>query len=139
MIYVACLCLKHCDRCNSFSRYHASMAYSERKKVERKSQKIDNLPVFATWQSSILVMLSTYRAVAAGPVSPVLTGPLCEGCGFRPISKLDRKACTICVRRNGQNGIHVRLCRLASEKHRIGQNWSQKFSWGSMPPDPPRV
>ena len=115
-----------------------------------------------------------YRAVAAGPVSPVSTGPLfpspvaclalpisaivwrtptqrpeahryqlklarwlrtvqqncsaslpttfrfykrmislasftCEGCGFRPISKLDRKTHIIGVRRNGQNGIHVKL------------------------------
>ena len=44
----------------------------------------------------------------------------CEGCGFRPISEQDRKADTIGVRRNGQNGIYVKLCRLASEKHRIG-------------------
>ena len=44
----------------------------------------------------------------------------CEGCDFRPISKLDRKANTIGVRCNGQNGIHVKLCCLASEKHRIG-------------------
>ena len=129
--------------------------------------------------------LACYRAVAAGPVSPVSTGPLfpslvaclalpisaiawrtptnapkhigtmlkcarwlrtvqpncsaslpttfcsykrmislasftCEGCGFRLISKLDQKANTIGVRRNGQNGIHAKLCRLASEKHRIG-------------------
>ena len=41
----------------------------------------------------------------------------CEGCGFWPISKLDRKADTIGVRRNGH---HVKLCCLASEKHRIG-------------------
>ena len=128
-----------------------------------------------------LIYMELSRVVAAGPVSPVSTGPLfpslvacltlpisaiawrtltqrpeahryhvetcgmansatelfresfnsfpflrlvsrasCEGYGFRPISKLDRKADTIGVRRNGQNGIHVKLCRLASEKHRIG-------------------
>jgi len=147
---------------------------------------------------------SIYRAVAAGPVSPVSTGPLfphswlalclalpisdvawqtptqhpkahryhvesceiaansatelfressknfpqtislasftCEGSGFRPISKLDRKADTIGVRRNGQNGIQVKLCRLASEKHRIGPKLvseaiSQPLNF--MPPDPP--
>ena len=45
------------------------------------------------------------------------------------------------VRHNGQNGIHVKLCRLASEKHRIGPNIclrsnliAPKFFWGSMPP-----
>ena len=44
----------------------------------------------------------------------------CKGCGFRLISKLDRKANTIGVRCNGQNDIHVKLCRLSSEKHHIG-------------------
>ena len=129
-----------------------------------------------------LIYMELSRVVAAGPVSPVSTGPLfpslvacltlpisaiawrtptqrpeahryhvetcgmaansatelfresfdnflflrlvsqasCEGCGFWPISKLDRKPDTIGVRRNGQNGIHVKLCCLASEKHRIG-------------------
>ena len=43
----------------------------------------------------------------------------CEGCGFRLISEADQKADTIGVRRNGQNCIHVKLCRLASKKHRI--------------------
>ena len=50
------------------------------------------------------------------------------------------------VRRNGQNGIHVKLCRLASEKHRIGPNIClrsnliapkfQNFSWGACPQAP---
>ena len=41
---------------------------------------------------------------------------------FRPISILDRKADTSGVRRNGQKGIHVKACRLASEKYRTGPN-----------------
>ena len=44
-----------------------------------------------------------------------------EGCGFRPISKLNPWKGDG-VRQNGQNGIHVKLCRLASKKHRIGPN-----------------
>jgi len=39
---------------------------------------------------------------------------------FRPISELDQKADTSGVRRNGQNGIHMKPCPLASENHRIG-------------------
>ena len=56
-----------------------------------------------------------------GSQIPYDTGFTCEGCGFRPVSKLDRKVDTIGVRRNGQNDIHVKLCRLASEKQRIGR------------------
>ena len=44
----------------------------------------------------------------------------CEGCGFWTISKLDRKADTSGVQCNGQNDIHVKFCRLASKKHRVG-------------------
>ena len=44
-----------------------------------------------------------------------LTSFTSEECGFRPITEQGRKADTIGVRRNGQNGIHVKLCRLASE------------------------
>ena len=53
------------NRCNSFSRCHASLADSypdERKKEERKkkgSQKIDDLPVLATCRSGTSVMLSS--------------------------------------------------------------------------------
>ena len=36
------------------------------------------------------------------------------------LGKLDWKANTIGTRPNGQNGIHEKLCRLATEKHRIG-------------------
>ena len=32
----------------------------------------------------------------------------------------NRKADTIGTQPNGQNGIHEKLCRLATEKHRIG-------------------
>ena len=72
-------------------------------------------------------------------------GFICEGWSFCPISKQYWKADTIGVRRNGQNGIHVKLCRLASEKHCIGPKMVseaisapkfQTFSWGACP-DPP--
>ena len=48
-----------------------------------------------------------------------LTSFTCEGCGFRLISELDWKADTSGVRRNGQNGIHVKVCPLTSDKHRM--------------------
>ena len=52
------------NRCNSFSRYRASLAdsYTDRiKKKERKkeSQKIDDLPVLATYRSGTSVMFSS--------------------------------------------------------------------------------
>ena len=43
------------NRCNNFSRYCASLPYSER----RRSEKIDDLPVLATCQSGTSVMLSS--------------------------------------------------------------------------------
>ena len=49
-------------RCNSFSRYRASLAdsYSDRrkKKKEEESQKIDDLPVLATCRSGTSAMFS---------------------------------------------------------------------------------
>ena len=70
-----------------------------------------------------------------------------EECGFWPITEQDWKADTIGVRCNGQNGIHVKLCRLASKLEalywpKIGPRSNliaPKFSWRSMPPGPPRV
>ena len=51
------------NRCNSFSRYRASLAdsYTDRRKKKKKeeSQKIDDLPVLATCRSGTLVMLSS--------------------------------------------------------------------------------
>ena len=48
------------SRCNSFSRYRASQAYTQRKKERKKeSQKIDDLPVLATCRSGTLAMLSS--------------------------------------------------------------------------------
>ena len=51
------------DRCNSFSRYRASLAdsYTDGRKKERKkeSQKIDDLPVLATRRSGTSAMLSS--------------------------------------------------------------------------------
>ena len=47
-------------RCNSFSRYRASLAdSSDRRKKEERSQKIDDLPVLATCRSGTLAMLSS--------------------------------------------------------------------------------
>ena len=62
-------------RCNSFSRYRASLAdsYTDRRKKkkeeERKkesSQKIDDLPVLATCRSGISAMLSS---TCNGPIA----------------------------------------------------------------------
>ena len=81
-----------------------------------------------------------FRAVATGPVSPVSTGPLfpspkaclalqCERPSLPTISEWSVKnvACGISERsesrRNEQNRymfLHVKLCRLASEKHCFG-------------------
>jgi len=47
-------------------------------------------------------------------------GFICKGWGFWLISEQDRKADTLGVRPNGQNGIYVKHCHLASKKHRIG-------------------
>ena len=45
-------------RCNSFSRYRASLAdSSDRRKKEERSQKIDDLPVLATCRSGTSAML----------------------------------------------------------------------------------
>ena len=44
------------NRCNSFSHYRAIVV--EKRKKER-SQKIDDLPVLATYQSSTLAILSS--------------------------------------------------------------------------------
>ena len=50
-------------RCNSFSRYSASLAdsYTERRKKKKKkeSQKMDDLPVLVTCWSGASVMLSS--------------------------------------------------------------------------------
>ena len=58
------------DRCNSFSRYRASLAdsYTDGRKKERKkeSQKIDDLPVLATRRSGTSAMLSSE---VKGPVA----------------------------------------------------------------------
>ena len=63
------------NRCNSFSRYRASLADSytdRRKKKERKkeSQKIDDLPVLATWRSGTSAMFSSKLN---GPIAPGTT------------------------------------------------------------------
>ena len=51
------------NRCNSFSRYRASLADSlDRRKKEikkKESQKIDDLPVLATCRSGTLPILSS--------------------------------------------------------------------------------
>ena len=71
VIYAA---FSHLNRCNSFSRYHASLAdsYTDgRKKSEVRSQKIDDLPVLATRRSDTSVMLSSK---VNGPVAHGSTG-----------------------------------------------------------------
>ena len=54
-------------RCNSFSRYRASLAdsYTDRRKKE-ESQKIDDLPVLATCRSGTSAMLSS---TSNGPIA----------------------------------------------------------------------
>ena len=54
-------------RCNSFSRYCASLAdsYTDRRKKE-ESQKIDDLPVLATCWSGTSAMLSS---TSNGPIA----------------------------------------------------------------------
>ena len=51
----------HSNRCNSFSRYRASLAdtLTEERKKEEESQKIDDLPVLATRRSGTSAMLSS--------------------------------------------------------------------------------
>ena len=94
------------------------------------------------------------RAVATSQVSPVETGPLFPSlvaCFLLPHLRRVWLARLVnnqkdAVRHNGQKGwifIHVKLCHLASEKHRFGPKMvseaisqSLKFSEESMPPDP---
>ena len=47
------------DRCNSFSRYRASLADSYTDGRKKESQKIDDLPVLATRRSGTSAMLSS--------------------------------------------------------------------------------
>ena len=49
------------NRCNSFSRYRASLAdsYTDRRKKEEESQKIDDLPILATHRSGTTAMFSS--------------------------------------------------------------------------------
>ena len=54
VIYAVCL-----NRCNSFNRYRASLAYTRTERRRRRSQKTDDLPVLATCRSGTLAMLSS--------------------------------------------------------------------------------
>ena len=66
MLFFSCL-----NRCNSFSRYRASLAdsFTDGRKKERKSEDSD-LPVLATHQSDTSAMLSNK---VNGPVAHVST------------------------------------------------------------------
>ena len=54
----------HSNDCNSFSRYHASLADAEERKKE--SQKIDDLPILATYQTGTL---ATFSSEVNGPIA----------------------------------------------------------------------
>ena len=49
------------NRCNSFSRYRASLAdsFTDGRKKKERSQKIDDLPVLATRRAGTSAMLSS--------------------------------------------------------------------------------
>ena len=47
------------NRFNSFSRYLASLAYTQGRMKKERSQKIDNLPILATCWSGTLVIFSS--------------------------------------------------------------------------------